>query len=85
MKGSPARRAGMGSPERFGASAGGLLNELLDISRLEAGLLDPQLRIVSLQEVFDALERELEPLAEEKGSNWASSQRASRLRVIATC
>ena len=45
----------------------GLLNELLDISRLEAGLLDPQLRIVSLQEVFDALERELEPLAEEKG------------------
>lgn len=45
----------------------GLLNELLDISRLEAGLFSPQIRIVSLQSVFDALRREMQPLAEEKG------------------
>ncbi|MDD5367414.1 MAG: hybrid sensor histidine kinase/response regulator [Gallionellaceae bacterium] len=54
----------------LGASAQaleGLLNELLDISRLEAGLFNPQPRIISLQEVFDALKRELQPLAEEKG------------------
>ena len=54
---------------QLGASAqalAGLLNELLDISRLEAGLFNPQIRIVSLQAVFDALKRELQPLAEEK-------------------
>ena len=41
---------------------------------------DPQLRIVSLQEVFDALERELEPLAEEKGIELGFVARASRLQ-----
>lgn len=45
----------------------GLLNELLDISRLEAGLFHPQPRMISLQTVFDALKRELQPLADEKG------------------
>jgi signal transduction histidine kinase len=44
-----------------------LLNELLDISRLEAGLFKPQPRVVSLQALFDAMKQELQPLAEEKG------------------
>lgn len=56
-----------------------LLNELLDISRLEAGLFKPQTRVLSLQAVFDALERELRPVAEEKGIELCFV--ATRLRV----
>lgn len=44
-----------------------LLNELLDISKLEAGLFRPEIRTFHLQELFDSLERELRPVAEEKG------------------
>ena len=44
-----------------------LFNELLDISKLEAGLFKPEIRVVSLHELFDKLERELRPVAEEKG------------------
>lgn len=54
----------------LGASAQSLeelLNELLDISKLEAGLFKPQLRTFALQEVFAALERELRPVADEQG------------------
>jgi signal transduction histidine kinase len=54
----------------LGASAQALeelLNELLDISKLEAGLFKPQTRVVALQEIFAALERELQPVAEENG------------------
>jgi signal transduction histidine kinase/CheY-like chemotaxis protein len=43
-----------------------LLNELLDISKLEAGLFKPHIKVLSLQEVFDALEHELQPVADEK-------------------
>ncbi|MFZ2854033.1 MAG: hybrid sensor histidine kinase/response regulator [Rhodocyclaceae bacterium] len=56
--------------EHLGASAQSLeelLNELLDISKLEAGLFQPQTRPLSLQEIFDTLEHELRPVAEEKG------------------
>ena len=54
----------------LGASAQALedlLNELLDISRLEAGLFKPQTRVISLQALFDAMKRELQPLADKKG------------------
>jgi signal transduction histidine kinase/ActR/RegA family two-component response regulator len=54
----------------LGASAQaleGLLNELLDISRLEAGLFSPKVRALSLQALFENLQRELQPLADEKG------------------
>ena len=45
----------------------GLLNDLLDISRLEAGLFSPKIGIISVQALFDALKRDLQPLAGEKG------------------
>ncbi len=57
-----------------------LLNELLDISRLEAGLFSPKTRIISLQEIFDALKRELRPLAEDKGI--ALDFVATRLNIL---
>jgi signal transduction histidine kinase/CheY-like chemotaxis protein len=56
--------------EDLGASAQSLeelLNELLDISKLEAGMFEPQPGVFALQEVFQGLERELRPIANEKG------------------
>ncbi len=44
-----------------------LLNELLDISKLEAGLFKPQVGVLSVQDIFDALDHELWPVAQEKG------------------
>jgi signal transduction histidine kinase/ActR/RegA family two-component response regulator len=44
-----------------------LLNELLDISKLEAGMFHPQIGVLELQDVFSSLERELRPVADEKG------------------
>ncbi len=45
----------------------GLFNEILDISKLEAGLFRPQPGVIVVQALFDGLERELRPVAEEKG------------------
>lgn len=58
----------------------GLLNELLDISKLEAGLFKPQVSVLRLQDMFDGLERELRPVAEEKGIELGFV--ASRLAIL---
>src|SRR5205823_10804054 len=44
-----------------------ILAALLDISRLDAGALKPELSIVRLDELFSRLEVEFKPLAQEKG------------------
>lgn len=44
-----------------------LLNSLLDLSRLEAGAVKPEIEEVSIAEVFGALQRAFEPLAEARG------------------
>nr|PZN69999.1 MAG: hypothetical protein DIU62_01155 [Pseudomonadota bacterium] len=44
-----------------------LLNALLDLSRLEAGAVKPEIEEVSLAEIFGALQRAFEPLAEARG------------------
>ena len=46
---------------------GVLLGDLLDLSRLEAGVVVPQVACVPLASVFRPLENRLRPLAEEKG------------------
>ncbi|MGD0490930.1 MAG: ATP-binding protein [Steroidobacteraceae bacterium] len=46
--------------------ATGLLNALLDISRLESGTIEPQFAPVSLTAAFEDLEREFEPAAAAK-------------------
>ena len=48
-------------------SMGGLLKDLLDLSRLEAGVVVPEPDCVSLGRVFGRLDERLAPLAEEKG------------------
>lgn len=57
-----------------------LLNELLDISKLEAGLFKPEVRALDLQEILGGLERELRPVADEKGIELGFV--ATRLRVL---
>jgi signal transduction histidine kinase/CheY-like chemotaxis protein len=44
-----------------------LLDGLLDLSRLDAGAVQVQLRLISLQELIDALAAPLQPVAQEKG------------------
>lgn len=44
-----------------------LVNALLDISRLEAGAVKPEMEDINLVEVFRALQREFEPLARARG------------------
>ena len=46
---------------------GTLLNDLLDLSRLEAGVVVPDVECVSLQEVFDHLEARFQPAAMDQG------------------
>jgi signal transduction histidine kinase/CheY-like chemotaxis protein len=48
-----------------------LINEILDLSRIEAGRLDPQLEAVDLRAVADALRRTFAPIAEERGLDFA--------------
>lgn len=44
-----------------------LFDELLDISRLDAGVIQPRVRSFALQRLFDLLAREYAPLAARKG------------------
>lgn len=47
-------------------SLGDLLYSLLDISKLEAGLVVPQLEPVSVEELFKAVDAEFSPMAQQK-------------------
>jgi PAS domain S-box-containing protein len=58
-----------------------LLNSLLDLSRLEAGAVKPEIEEVSLAEVFGALQRAFEPLAEARGLTLSVS---AELRYVRT-
>ena len=44
-----------------------IITTLLDISKLDAGAVKPELQTFALQELFEALEREFRPLAAAKG------------------
>lgn len=48
-------------------AANEMLGTLLDFSKVDAGVVQPQLRTFALQPLFHKLERELAPLAESKG------------------
>jgi signal transduction histidine kinase len=57
-----------------------LLKSILDISKLEAGVIAPSLRPVALDELFTSLALDIEPLARVK--NLALTWRPSRMAVI---
>jgi len=48
-------------------ATGDMLSTLMDFSKVDAGVVTPQVQAFALQHVFQKLERELAPLAEEKG------------------
>lgn len=48
-------------------ATGEMLNTLMDFSKVDAGVVKPQMQPFALQPLFRKLEREMAPLAEEKG------------------
>jgi signal transduction histidine kinase/ActR/RegA family two-component response regulator len=48
-------------------ATGDMLATLMDFSKVDAGVIKPQMQAFALQPLFHKLERELAPLAEEKG------------------
>jgi len=48
----------------------GLFNALLDISKLDAGVVEPEIRDVALTPLLDRLSSDYEPQAEAKGLAW---------------
>jgi Na+/proline symporter/signal transduction histidine kinase len=67
-----------------------ILNVLIEISRLDAGRLEPDVTVFALRDVFERLEVEFSPLAREKGLElrvvptrmWVSSDRRLLRRVL---
>jgi CheY-like chemotaxis protein len=67
-----------------------LLDSLLDISRLDAGVIEPQVGPVSLLDIFDRLGMEFTPQAEAKGlelrivpaDHWVKSDAALLERIL---
>ena len=67
-----------------------ILAALLDISRLDAGAMPPEIGTVSLAELFDRLRLEFEPIAEKRGlrfrviasSQWVRSDRRLLRRML---
>jgi len=67
-----------------------ILNVLIEISRLDAGRLEPDITILALNDVFERLEVEFQPLAREKGLElrivptrlWVSSDRRLLRRML---
>ena len=51
-----------------------MLNTLLDFSRIEAGVVCPQIQPFSLQDLFNKIEREFEPQADAKGLTYRSRE-----------
>jgi Na+/proline symporter/signal transduction histidine kinase/ActR/RegA family two-component response regulator len=67
-----------------------ILNVLIEISRLDAGRLEPDITVFALQDVFERLEVEFMPLAREKGlelrivptGQWVASDRRLLRRLL---
>jgi Na+/proline symporter/signal transduction histidine kinase/CheY-like chemotaxis protein len=67
-----------------------ILNVLIEISRLDAGRLEPDVTVFALNDVFERLEVEFSPMAREKGlelhivstRSWVSSDRRLLRRIL---
>src|SRR5262245_52455204 len=67
-----------------------ILNVLIEISRLDAGRLEPDISVFALNDVFERLEVEFQPLARERGLDlrivptraWVSSDRRLLRRML---
>ena len=52
--------------ERTSSNLRGQLNDLLDMSRIDAGIIEPHMVPLSLNDIFKSLKRVLSPLAQER-------------------
>ncbi len=64
---TPIQREMLNNALATSRAATGMLNTLLDFSRIEAGVVEPQLQAFELQTVLNKIESELAPLAVAKG------------------
>ncbi len=67
-----------------GAELLGLINDILDLSKVEAGKMDVHVAEVSVSEELGALERSFAPVAEEKGVTFELDFAESALPTIVT-
>ena len=65
------------------AGMSGLLTALLDISRLDAGVVEPQRSVVTIARLFDEVEATLAPLAAERGTRLLFRRRGLHVDVDA--
>lgn len=64
---SEAGRRLVGQVERSLTTIGNLLQTLLDISKLDAGVVEPDITEVALDPLFASIKSDFQPLAEQKG------------------
>ncbi|MDQ6432923.1 hybrid sensor histidine kinase/response regulator [Mesorhizobium sp. LHD-90] len=57
----------VGQVERSLTTIGNLLQTLLDISKLDAGVVLPEVEEISLDQLFSSIKSDFQPLAEQKG------------------
>ena len=57
----------VGQVERSLTTIGNLLQTLLDISRLDAGVVEPDIADIALEQLFASIKSDFQPLAEQKG------------------
>jgi signal transduction histidine kinase/CheY-like chemotaxis protein len=74
---TPIQREMLNNALATSKAATGMLNTLLDFSRIEAGVVEPQLQAFALQMVLNKIESELAPLAIEKGLVFRSRETAA--------
>jgi two-component system, sensor histidine kinase len=71
---SPVQRQMLDSAQSATSAAGGMLNTLLDFSRLEAGVIEPQFRSVSMQRLLSKMEDEFAQQANDKALVYRSRE-----------
>lgn len=71
---TPAQRQTVESAQTASLASSEMLNTLLDFSRIEAGVIVPNIRDFPLQPLFDKLENELAPMADAKQLIYRSPQ-----------
>jgi signal transduction histidine kinase len=67
MQASVEGRRLVGQVERSLTTIGNLLQTLLDISRLDAGVVEPDIADIALEQLFASIKSDFQPLAEQKG------------------
>ncbi len=71
---TPEQRELLGNVSAASAASADMLNTLLDFSRVEAGVISPQIQPFKLQDLLNKIEREFEAQADAKGLSYRSRE-----------